>query len=79
MEFDNIETVKRAVEIASGVSIVPSYTVRQEVESGVLCSVPIESPKISRPLGVVSKRNRARSLAHKEFVLALKKGAAAAE
>jgi len=78
MEFDNIETVKRAVEIASGVSIVPGYTVRQEVESGVLCAVPIESPKISRPLGVVSKRNRARSPAHQEFVEALKKGAAAA-
>ncbi|MCE9609003.1 MAG: LysR family transcriptional regulator [Chthoniobacter sp.] len=73
MEFDNIETVKRAVEIASGVSIVPAYTVRQEVEGGVLCAIPIENPKISRPLGVVSKRNRARSPAHQEFVAALKK------
>ena len=36
MEFDNIETVKRAVEIESGVSIVPSNTVRQEVQSGAL-------------------------------------------
>ena len=70
--------MKRAVEIASGVSIVPGYTVRQEVKSGVLCAVPIESPKISRPLGIVSKRNRARSPAHKEFVEALKQGAAAA-
>ena len=74
MEFDNIETVKRAVEIESGVSIVPSNTVRQEAESGVLCAVEIEGPKMSRPLGVVTKRNRARSPAHKEFIDALKKG-----
>ena len=74
MEFDNIETVKRAVEIESGVSIVPSNTVRQETEGGVLCAVEIEGPKMSRPLGVLTKRNRARSPAHKEFVDALKKG-----
>ena len=31
MEFDNIETVKRAVEIDAGVSVVPETTVRQEI------------------------------------------------
>jgi len=74
MEFDNIETVKRAVEIEGGVSIVPANTVRQEVEGGVLCAIPIEGPEISRPLGVLTRRNRARSPAHKEFVDALKQG-----
>ena len=73
MEFDNIETVKRAVEIESGISIVPKNTVRQEVESGVLMALDIEGPKMSRPLGILTKRNRARSPAHKEFVAALKK------
>jgi DNA-binding transcriptional LysR family regulator len=73
MEFDNIETVKRAVEIESGVSIVPSNTVRQEVESGVLMALEVEGPKMSRPLGVLTKRNRARSPAQKEFVAALKR------
>ena len=74
MEFDNIETVKRAVEVESGVSIVPSNTVRQEVEGGVLMAVEIEGPEMSRPLGVLTKRNRPRSPAHKEFVEALRKG-----
>src|SRR5262245_13323614 len=36
MEFDNIETVKRAVEIDAGVAIVPSATVLQEVKQGSL-------------------------------------------
>ena len=74
MEFDNIETVKRAVEIEGGVSLVPGNTVRQEVGGGVLCAVQVESPKISRPLGAITKRNRARSPAQKEFVEALKRG-----
>ena len=30
MQFDNIETVKRAVEIDSGVAIVPQETIIQE-------------------------------------------------
>ncbi len=74
MEFDNIETVKRAVEVEGGVSIVPSNTVRQEVEGGVLCAVQFEGLEMSRPLGVLTRRNRARSPAHKEFVEALKAG-----
>lgn len=74
MEFDNIETVKRAVEIESGVSIVPGNTVRQEVESGALHAVAIDGPKMSRPLGVLTRRNRNRSPAHQEFVEALQEG-----
>lgn len=68
MEFDNIETVKRAVEIESGVSIVPANTVRAEVESGQLVALDVDGPKMSRPLGVITKRNRARSPAQKEFL-----------
>lgn len=71
MEFDNIETVKRAVEIESGISLVPSNTVRQEVESGVLIAIPLDGAKLSRPLGVITKRNRPRSPAQKAFINAL--------
>ncbi len=35
MEFDNIETVKRAVEIDSGVAIVPQETIKQEVATAL--------------------------------------------
>ena len=71
MEFDNVETVKRAVEVENGVSIVPQNTVRQEVASGALVAIPLEGTGLSRPLGVISKRNRPRSPAQKEFVCAL--------
>ncbi len=39
MEFDNIETVKRAVEIDHGIAIVPQATVLQEVKQGTLIAV----------------------------------------
>ena len=41
MEFDNIETVKRAVEIDAGVAIVPQGTVVQEVAKQTLAAVAL--------------------------------------
>jgi LysR family transcriptional regulator, transcriptional activator of the cysJI operon len=71
-EFDNIETVKRAVEIESGVSIVPANTVTQEVANGQLAMVAIETPKLTRPLGILLSRTRPRPAGLKEFMVALK-------
>ena len=73
IEFDSVETVKRAVEIENGISIVPSRTVRQEVENGALISVEITSPQLWRPLGVILKRDRARSPALREFLALLQR------
>jgi len=58
MELDNIETIKRSVEIGAGVSIVPSSSVQREVQSGVLAQVHFARQTFLRPLGVVVKRNR---------------------
>ena len=44
------------------------------LENGLLASVAIDDPEMARPLGVITKRNRARSPAHKEFVAALREG-----
>ena len=62
----------KRVEIESGVSIVPSNTVRQEVTAGALVAVTIEGTKLCRPLGVVSRRDRPRLPAQKEFLAALR-------
>ena len=58
MEFDNIETVKRAVEIGAGVSILPEPTVLREVEEGSLVKVPLAGQELVRPLGVIHRRGR---------------------
>jgi DNA-binding transcriptional LysR family regulator len=75
MEFDNIETLKRAVEIDSGVAIVPQETIRQEVANQTLASVRIEDGDHYRPLGVIHKKNKVLSPAIKEFIALLKQSA----
>ena len=73
MEFDNVETVKRAVEIDSGVAIVPETTVQQEVENKTLTMVPLENGDMVRPLGLIYRKSRVLSPAMKRFVELLKK------
>ena len=43
MEFDNIETIKRAIEIDAGVSLLPEPTVLREVAAGTLAAVPLDT------------------------------------
>jgi len=72
MQFDNIETIKRAVEINSGVAVVPRETVAKEVAIGSLVSVALEDGAYRRPLAVIYKRDRVLSPAIKEFIAHLK-------
>jgi len=72
MEFDNIETVKRAVEIDAGISIVPLGTVQQEIAKQTLTAVPIEDGDFYRPLAAVYKKNKVLSPAMKQFLSLLK-------
>src|SRR5438067_5898097 len=58
MEFDNIETVKRAVEIDAGVAIVPQGTVIQEVAKQTLAQLTLEDGDFFRPLAAIYKRNK---------------------
>jgi len=58
MEFDNIETVKRAVEIDAGVSLLPAATVDREVEVGTLVVVPLIDRPLNRPLGILCRRGK---------------------
>jgi DNA-binding transcriptional LysR family regulator len=60
LEFDNIENIKRAIEIPSGVSILPEPSLAQEVKAGTLVALPIESDdaadRLTRPLAIVHRR-----------------------
>ena len=72
MEFDNIETVKRAVEIDAGIAIVPQGTVTQEVAKQTLAQVVLEDGEFYRPLAALYKRNKVLSPAMKQFLAVLK-------
>jgi DNA-binding transcriptional LysR family regulator len=75
MEFDNVETVKRAVEIDAGVSIVPQGTIAQEISKQTLIAVPIEDGDFYRPLAAIYKKNKVLSPAMKQFLAILKEAA----
>lgn len=72
MEFDNIETVKRAVEIDAGIAIVPHGTITQEVSKQTLAEIRIEDAEFYRPLAAIHKKNKVLSPAMKQFLNVVK-------
>jgi len=72
MEFDNIETVKRAVEIDAGISIVPQATIAQELTKHTLVSVEFQDGEFFRPSAAIYKKNKVLSPAMKQFLTILK-------
>src|SRR5262249_20817609 len=58
MEFDNTETIKRAVEIDAGVSLLPEPTIDREVAAGALVARPLAGVDLKRPIGIVQRRGK---------------------
>jgi DNA-binding transcriptional LysR family regulator len=73
MEFDNVETIKRAVEINSGISILPQTTIIQETSGGTLRAVPFVNEQFYRPTGIIVRKSAIRSEAAKAFIELLQK------
>jgi len=72
MEFDNIETIKQAIQIGAGVSILPEPTVRTEVKHGELALVRLIAPEMYRPLGIIYRQRRVFSPTAAKFVEVLR-------
>lgn len=79
LEFDDVETVKKAVEVEEALSLVPRKSVGQELATGVLVGVGIRSVRIRRPLAVLSRRNALQSTAFRALVECLRDSAPAAD
>lgn len=71
VEFDNIELIKRAVEIGLGVSVVPSTTVASEIEAGLLKSLPFTEGPFTRPIAALHRRSRSLPPAVRKFIAVL--------
>lgn len=56
MEFDNTETIKRAVQVNQGISLLPEPTVTGEIAAGTLRQVAVESLDLWRPVGLIKRR-----------------------
>ena len=70
--FDNVETIKRAVEISSGVAIVPNSTIKEEVRTRNLETIALSGSEWERPLTVIHKTGRKPSAPAMKFVEILK-------
>ena len=73
MEFDNIETVKRAVEIDAGVSILPQTAMLQELRDGTIKAVPFLNEKLVRPTGIIVRKGKILGQAGRYFIELLRK------
>jgi len=73
MEFDNIETVKRAVEINSGVSILPRTAILQELGSGTIKAISFSNEKFVRPTGIILRKGKILGQAGRYFIELLQK------
>ena len=67
-EFDNIETIKRAVEVGFGLAIVPEPTVSGASASGRLAVIDLAEKYWVRSVGVIYRSDRKLSIAAKKFV-----------
>jgi DNA-binding transcriptional LysR family regulator len=72
MEFDNIETLKRAIEINAGLSLLPEPTVAREVAAGTLVAKRPEDVELYRPLGIVTRRGTGLSTTVRRFIALLR-------
>jgi LysR family transcriptional regulator, transcriptional activator of the cysJI operon len=68
MHFDNIQTIKEAVALGSGISILPARTMQSEIAQGRLVAVPLHAPDLVRPVGVIHRKRKKLNRASQAFL-----------
>jgi DNA-binding transcriptional LysR family regulator len=68
LEFDNIENIKKGIEVAGGVALLPEPTLRQEVQAGLLVARPLMGCRFVRPLAIIYRRQNRPSPAAQRFI-----------
>ncbi len=68
VEFDNVETIKKAVEVGAGVALLPEPTLRREVRAGTLAARPLVGARLVRPLAIIHRRHAFLGAAARAFL-----------
>lgn len=68
LHFDNIQTIKEAVAVGRGISILPARTMQDEIAQGRLAAVPLDAPGLVRPVGIVHRRHKKFNRAAQAFL-----------
>jgi DNA-binding transcriptional LysR family regulator len=72
MRFDNIQMMKEAVGLGSGISILPVRILKADVEQGRLVSIRLDKPALFRPLAIIHHRRKRFNRATENFLELLK-------
>ncbi len=68
VELDNIDSVKHAAIVNSGVAFLPMLTVQSELASGSLKKIECDRLDLTRPLGIIQRREVTLSRAARSFM-----------
>jgi DNA-binding transcriptional LysR family regulator len=72
-EFDNIETIKRAIEIGTGISILPKSSLRTELAAGSLKAISFSNENFYRSTGIIIRKDRTLSKAARHLIDLMRK------
>jgi LysR family transcriptional regulator, transcriptional activator of the cysJI operon len=68
MQFDNIQSIKEAVALGSGISILPERTMQTEIAHRRLVSIPLHAPELRRPVAIIHRRKKKLTRVVREFL-----------
>ncbi len=72
LEFDNIENIKKGIEIGAGLALLPEPMIRKEKAAGTLVAPILEGCHLMRPLGIIHRRQHRLGAATKGFIAMLR-------
>jgi DNA-binding transcriptional LysR family regulator len=58
MTFDNVEMVKEAVSLGSGMSILPVRLLRGDVDAGRISAIRLDNPPLYRPVSIIHQAKK---------------------
>jgi LysR family transcriptional regulator, transcriptional activator of the cysJI operon len=67
-ELDNIEMVKRLVEVGAGIAIIPDKACAHEIQAGTLMRIELNDRGITRPIGIIYRTGKHFSPAVERFI-----------
>lgn len=68
MQFDNIQSIKEAVALGSGISILPERTMQTEIAHRRLVSIPLHAPELRRPVAIIHRKKKKLTRVVREFL-----------
>jgi len=68
MHFDNIQMIKEAVALGSGLSILPARTMQTEIAQGRIVAIKLHAPDLVRPVGIVHRKRKKFNRAAQAFL-----------